>query len=331
VRVDVHAHTLPLECIREMQRLDERVAPKLRPDPETGQEVGTIGDRTFGPFGRGMYDPEQRFREYRERGIDLQAVSPIPFVFYYRLKPELGTQFARILNDAIAEIARAYSERCVALATVPLQAPDRAVAELERAIEQLGCRGVEIGTNVAGRNLDEPDLEPFWSAAERLDAFVFVHPEAVAAADRLQRYYLTNLIGNPLDTTIAIASVVFSGLLDRHPNLKICFAHGGGFAPYQRGRFDHGWRRRSDARGAIERPPSEYLQRLYFDTILHDAAALDYLIRAFGSDHVLLGTDYPFDMGPDDLIGPIGDLPGLGQADRDAIMGGNAARLLGLG
>ena len=331
MRVDVHTHMLPMDCVREMQRLDERVAPKLMPDPVTGLEVGTIAGRPFGPFGRGMYDVEQRMREYRDRGIDVQAVSPIPFVFYYWLDAERAAAFARLLNDAIAEVARAYPQQCVALATVPLQDADAALRELERAMEQLGCRGVEIGTNVAGRNLDEPELEPFWAAAERLGAFVFVHPDQVAATERLQRHYLTNLIGNPLDTTIAIGSLVFGGVVERHPKLKLCFAHGGGFAPYQRGRLDHWVAQAAGCQGAIDRPPGQYLRQLHFDTILHDTVALEYLIRAFGSDHVLLGSDYPFDMAPDDPVGAVAGLDRLEQADRDAILGANAARLLGLG
>ena len=330
MRVDVHAHMLPLDCVREMTRLAPDVAPKIVPDPETGRERGTIAGKPFGPFGPGMYDPDVRLREYDAWGLDLQAVSPIPFSFYYWLEPELGATFARLQNDALAEVVRAAPDRFVGLATVPLQDVGRAVAELERAIGQLGFKGVEIGTNVDGRNLDDAALEPFWAAAERLDAFVFVHPEQVAGIERLQRYFLVNLIGNPLDTTIAIASLVFGGVLERHPRLKLCFAHGGGFAPYQWGRWEHGWRHRSNARGVIERPPSDYLSRLYFDALLFAPRSLAFLVETFGSDQVLLGTDYPFEMRPEDPVGSIEAVPGLSSAQREAILGGNALRLLGL-
>lgn len=330
MRVDVHAHMLPLDALREMQRLAPEVAPTFTRDPNSGADLGSIGGKPFGPFGPGLYDPEYRLREYDAWRLDRQALSPIPFAFYYGLEPDLGATFARLQNDALAAVVRAFPDRFVSLATVPLQEPARAVAELERCTEQLGFRGAEIGTNVAGRNLDEPDLEPFWAAAERLDAFLFVHPEQVAATERLQRYFLINTVGNPLDTTIAIASLVLGGVLARHPGLKLCFAHGGGFAPYQIGRFDTGWRRRANARGQIDRPPSHYLRMLHFDALLFDPLALGYLIRAVGSDHVLLGTDYPFEMRPEDPVAMVEAVPGLSAAERDAVLGGNAARLLGL-
>lgn len=330
MRIDVHAHMLPLDALREMQRLAPDVAPTFTRDPGTGLELGSIGGKPFGPFGPGLYDPEHRLREYDAWSIDRQAVSPIPFAFYYGLDPDLGATFARLQNDALAAIVRAFPDRFVALGTVPLQDVPAAAAELERCMTRLGFRGAEIGTNVAGRNLDEPDLEPFWAAAERLDAFLFVHPEQVAAADRLPRYFMLNTVGNPLDTTIAIASLILGGVLEAHPRLKLCFAHGGGFAPYQVGRFDTGWRRRANARGKITRPPSDYLKLLHFDALLFDPLALTYLVRAFGSDRVLLGTDFPFEMRPEDPVAMVEAVPDLSGADREAILGGNAARLLGL-
>ena len=236
--------------------------------------------------------------------------------------------FARATNDALAETVRAYPERLLGLAALPLQDPSAAPAELERAMRELGLRGAEIGTNVGGRNLDDQELEPVWAAAERLGAFLFVHPERVAAAERLGSYYLRNLIGNPLDTTIAIASLVFGGVLERYPRLKLCFAHGGGFAPYQVGRLDHGWSKRPEPRVTIQQRPSTYVRKLYFDTILHTPDALAYVAKHFGADHLLLGSDYPFDMGPDDPVKDVESLPGLSETERRMILGETAAQLV---
>ena len=328
--IDVHSHFVPPACLDELRRLDPAAAPRLEGDAAAGRGFLLSLEQRFGPFGRGMFDIEVRLREHEQRRVTIQALSVPPPFFHYTLPPELAVAFARTINDALAETLRAYPDRLVGLATLPLQDPAAATAELERVLRESDSvfRGIEIGTNVNGVNLDDPGLEPVWAAAERLDAFIFVHPERVAAAGRLQRYYLRNLVGNPLDTTIAIGSLVFGGVLERYPRLKLCFAHAGGFAPYQVGRFDHGWRKRDEPRVVIDQPPSSYVRRVYFDTILHNLDGLAYLVKAFGADHLLLGSDYPFDMGPDDAVAEVEAIPGLGDAERRAILGQTAARLL---
>ncbi len=326
MRVDVHSHLVPTACLAAMQRLDEAEAPSLVADPTTGQRVLHAGRRRIGSFDDDLFDPRRRLGASE---IDVHVLSLPPFLLRYDVAPELGATFARLWNDALAEIVRSDPGHFAALATLPMQAPALAVQELERSAE-LGFHGIEIGTNVAGRNLDDPELEPLWAAAERRGSLVFMHPEHVAGMDRLQRYGFVNLIGNPLDTTIAIGSLIFGGILARHPGLTVCASHGGGFAPYQVGRFDRGWRNREDARGEINQPPSVYLSRVYFDTILHDRAALAYLVQTVGPGQVLLGSDYPFDMGLDDPAGEIDALPDVSVSEREAIAGATAARLLGL-
>jgi aminocarboxymuconate-semialdehyde decarboxylase len=327
--VDVHSHILPADAVDELRRLDARAAPQLVPDASTGLFWGVSNGKRFGPFGRGAFDVEERMREHRERRIDVQALAVVPYVFNYSLEAPLAAKFAQVLNDQIAEIVRTFPDRSVALATVPLQDPPRAAAELERAMTAHGMRGAMIGTHVNGRDLDDDALEPFWAAAERLRAFIFVHPIA-GSTERLGRYYLGNLVGRPLETTLAIASLLFGGVIARHPELVLCFAHGGGFVPFQLGRFDHGWRTRPEPRERIDHPPSQDFARLYFDSIVHSDEVLRFLTRSVGATRVLLGSDYPFDMGPADPRASVAEVDGLSTDERDAILGTNAARLLRL-
>jgi aminocarboxymuconate-semialdehyde decarboxylase len=216
------------------------------------------------------------------------------------------------------------------MGTVPLQAPDLGVAELERIVRQHGFRGVEINTNVAGAELSEPRFRKFFAKAEELGIVVFMHPIGFTEGRRLKEHYFNNVIGNPLDTTVAIAHLVFDGVLEAHPGLKIVVAHGGGYLPAYSGRLDHAYAARPDCRHHIKQPPTTYLKRLHFDSIVFTAHQLEYLVEQYGADHVLVGTDYPYDMGENDPIGFIESAGKLGDSERAAILGLNAARLLGI-
>jgi aminocarboxymuconate-semialdehyde decarboxylase len=209
-----------------------------------------------------------------------------------------------------------------------MQAPKQAADELRHAVTVLGMRGAQIGSNIAGRNLDDPEFEPVWAAAAELDAFILVHPNNVAGAERLSSYYLTNLIGNPLDTTIAGACLVFSGVLERYPSLKVCLAHGGGFLPYQAGRLVHGWHVRAEPKKKLGRPPTDSLKRFYFDTMVHSQEALEFLVGSAGAERVLLGSDYPFDMGMTDAVLTVRALQ-VGAAEQSAILGETAHAMVG--
>lgn len=275
-------------------------------------------------------DVALRLAEMDAMGIDVQAISTGPMQFYYWAEPDLCRQTSRLINDNLAGIAAAHPHRFTALGTVPLQDTQLAIAELERCVRDLGMRGVEICTNVNGEELASPRLEPFFARVEELGALVFLHAFSYTESERFNEYNLANTIGHPLDNALAIAHLVFSGALDRNPDLKLVFAHGGGYLPLYPGRADHAFRTRDDAREHIAKEPSTYVRRLYFDTVVYDPQQLGMLIEMYGSDHILLGTDYPFDMGETDPLGLIGRVSQLSDEDRAAIAGGNAIRLLGL-
>jgi aminocarboxymuconate-semialdehyde decarboxylase len=213
---------------------------------------------------------------------------------------------------------------------VPFQAPELAVAELERLHKSLGLRGIEIATNVAGADLSEPRFRPIFARAEELGLVLFMHPTGFPEASRFRDHYFTNIIGNPLDTTVAVHHLIFGGVLQDHPNLKLVLSHGGGYLPAYSGRIDHAASARPDCCEIIRHMPTTYLKRLYFDTIVYTHHQLHYLVEQYGADHVLMGTDYPADMGEIDPIGFVESAPDLDDNERRAILGRNAARLLNI-
>jgi aminocarboxymuconate-semialdehyde decarboxylase len=273
---------------------------------------------------------EQRLADMDKMGVDVQAISCSPFQFRYWLDPDLGARAARAINENLAEIVQKHPARFVALANVPLQAPDAAAEELRYCVETLGFRGVEIGTNVAGQEVSR-GRDAFWSTVQALDVMVFMHPNGFTGGERLADHYFNNVIGNPLDSTVAIGHLVFDGVLERFPRLKIVCAHGGGYASHYPGRMDHVWGARVDARTVLKRKPRQSLAKLYFDTIVFDPEQLRHLVHLWGADHVVVGTDYPYDMGWYDPRGFLDSAGFLKDADKARILGLNAAKLLKLG
>jgi aminocarboxymuconate-semialdehyde decarboxylase len=322
----VHAHVLTQETIRALQREAPGLGLRLQPldDRSAVLEVAGITQK---PFPRAAWDLEWRLRDMADQQVDVQVVSNVPHTFLYEQEASLAVTCAGIQNDAIASLVKEHPDRFRGLATLPLQWPERAAEELSRAMRLPGMVGAHVGSNVAGRNLDDPDLAPVWAAAHALRAFVLVHPHKVAAGERLKSYYLKNLVGNPLETTIAAASLVFGGVMERYPDIRFCLAHGGGFVPYQAGRFAHGWRVRPEPKQALHGDVAASLGRLYYDTILHSGSALAFLIRSVGADRVLLGSDYPLDMGQFDGVRQVRALP-ISPEEQGRILGGAAAELL---
>jgi len=277
-----------------------------------------------------MTQIDQRLKDMDEMGIDLQLIMCPPGQCYYGVPIEVSVKAAQITNDGIAEYMARKADRFVALGTVPMADGKEAAKELERGMRTHGFKGVQILTNVAGKEISDPAHEPFWAKAEELGAVVLLHPNGFTEAHRFGKYYFTNVIGNPLDTTVALHYLIFDGVLERYPKLKIITVHGGGFLGGYSGRIDHAWGARSDARDDLPNPPTSYLKKIYFDTVVFTPHQLEALVNTFGVDHILMGTDYPFDMAEYDPIGHVNGVDALDAAAREKIIGGNAKKLLGV-
>lgn len=275
-------------------------------------------------------DSQRKIRDMEERKLAFSILSSTPFAFYYEIEGDSAIELARYQNDRLAEMAKAHPDSFAAMATLPLQAPDAALKELDRAINKLGLRGVEIGSHVRDRELGDRVFWPVYELLEKHGLPMFIHPHNVAGMDRLQEFYLSNLIGNPLDTTIAAANLIFSGVFEEYPGLKVILAHGGGHLPYIFGRLEHGYQVRPECKDYLHRSPRQYLGNFYFDILTHSDEALRYLISLVGSDHVLLGTDYPYDMGENHPVETVSRISGIAETDRRKIMRDNAVALFKL-
>ncbi len=326
--IDCHAHFLPDAFVDELRARGLIDARKTEQTIELARAVcGYSEERSRLPYFPSLYDADARVTLAREQGIDRQIICLPPFYFAYAAQPELGLAVARAGNDALAAIVGRAPDCFASFATVPLQDPQRAVVELRRAVTELGHWGVEIGSSIAGAPLDDPKLDAFWAELCELDVPVFMHPHHELGGERAAPYYLGNLFGNPSETGLIAARLIYAGVFERFPKLHMILAHGGGTLPYIIGRLDHGYRVRPETK-TIPHPPSYYLARLYYDTITHDDAMLAYLVSRVGAGNVVVGTDRPFDMGIDDPRGTVARIPNLDRAGRDAILGGNALAIL---
>jgi predicted TIM-barrel fold metal-dependent hydrolase len=325
--VDVHAHVL-LPAVEAVVTGEPGLARQRETDLRgSGAESAAVNQTQLARLGPLLTDPAQRLAAMDRAAVDVQVVSPMP-LYHYWADPHLAERVTRLTNEGVAALVAAHPERLAGLGTAPLQHPELAVTELTRAVEEFGLRGVQVGTSAGGRELADDALDGFWARAAELDAVVFVHPWGCSLGERLDRYYLSNTLGNPVETAVALSHIVFSGLLDRHPGVRIVAAHGGGYLPTYLGRSDHAWQVRPEARRCAE-PPSAYLRRMWFDSLVYTPAALRHLVEAVGADRVVLGSDYPFDMGVPDPVDRLASA-GLPVAEEQAIRGANALALLGL-
>ncbi len=324
--IDTHTHILTQETAALLSKAAPKVPVTITPTDADSATLD-VGGTVYRPFPTGGFDIARRLRDMDTMGVDVHVLSATPQTYLYNQDAALTAATAALQNDQIARHIAAHPDRFMGIATLPMQAPERAADELKRAMSKLGLKGSMFGSHVYEKNLDDPSFEPLWATAEELGAFMFIHPVHVAGADRLKSYYLQNLIGNPLDTTIAAACLVFGGVLDRHPKLKICLAHGGGFTPYQAARWEHGWKVRPEPKKNVPQQPKNILGRFMYDTILHSPETLEFLIERAGADHVLLGSDYPYDMGMMDCVRHVRGLK-ISDADKAMILGGHAQALL---
>ena len=324
--IDLHNHVIPLTIVEAIERDPGRFATKI--------EMRN-GKRYFNSHGYmtellpAFYDAEAKIEWMNRKGIDIAGISAAPPVYFYNLSPAAGLAAARLNNDGIAQWVAKHPDRFRGMAALPMQDPDAAIAELERAVKEYDFKAVEIATSIEGRPLADPKFRKVLKTIEQLDCFVFAHPYQCLAEGWMDDYYLRNFIGFPLDTTLMVAHLMFSGALDDLKRLRILCAHGGGYVPYQIGRFAHGFTVRSEPKQKTSTSPREHFKRFYFDCLTHDPQAARHLINMAGADHVVIGTDHPFDMGPADPIGSIDAIPELTTSEREYVCGLTALSLLG--
>jgi aminocarboxymuconate-semialdehyde decarboxylase len=277
-----------------------------------------------------MESLDRRLEDMDRMGVDIQAVAPFPPQMYYWAAPEVAEDVFRTMNDEMAEFVATKPDRLMGMGNIPLQDTDLAVAELRYCVNELGFKGIQISTRVEEEELAVPRLEPFWDEVERLGVVVVIHSSGHDNKRRLDHHYLINVVGHPIEGAMAASHLIFGGVMERHPDLKIVLVHGGGYLPPYAARMDHAYHAREDVREGLPLPPSEYLKRFYLDTMVFAEDQLGFLIDKYGADHIVLGTDYPYDMGETDPLGLISRTVGEDEEALAMIAGGNAARLLGL-
>jgi aminocarboxymuconate-semialdehyde decarboxylase len=326
--IDVHAHLLPRSAIAAAENGTDWFGSQVERDSLGRPEIVT-GDYRVSLGGKVHWESiEERVARMDTMGVDLQVISLNPILFRYYLDPSNGAAAATAVNDEIAAIVADHPSRFAGFGTLPMQDPDRAIAELERVMAMPGIVGVSVGTHVEGSNWDEAHLFGVLQAAMEARAVVFVHPAASRLKDAVPRYHMRNYIANPTETTIAIGSIIFGGILDRLPDLRFVFAHGGGYACWAYARFDHGYKVRPEAREHASKLPSDYLGHMWYDSLVHGYGNLRRLLDVVGGGRVVLGTDFPADMGQPD---PVGWIEGsdLSESERTAVLGSNSRELLG--
>lgn len=318
--IDLHAHINIGAASALMKAADTK--PAKPPAPGSSG----LSDKSRAPI---LTQIDARLASMDEMGVDLAVLTPSPPRGFFKADEALGIAVARTTNDEVAKISADHKRRILATGNVPLQHVAASIAELERVMS-IGLKGVRIGTNIAGMELADSRFDPFWARAEALGALIFLHPQGFTAPARLEPYFLENAFGQPLETALALAKMIFAGVFERYPRLKLIAAHGGGFLPFYIGRFEQAWRMRPECGVNLKRAPGEVLKQIWFDTVLFRADQVAFLINLVGRERVVMGTDSPFDMGENDPVGLIRKTPGLDAATQTAILGGNAAALLGL-
>ncbi|MGZ5122597.1 MAG: amidohydrolase family protein [Burkholderiales bacterium] len=326
MNIDLHNHVIPPTVVAALERNPTRYGMSI--DDKDGK-------RYFNSHGRPaelqkvFYDADAKIAWMDENKLDIAAISVGPPIYFYWLSPDIGLEAAKLANDGIAQMVAKHPARLRGMAHLPMQDPDAAIAELERVVKQYKFKAVEIGTSIEGVALADPRFRKVLKTIEQLGCFIFTHPYQCLAEGGMDEYYLRNFVGFPLDTTLMVAHLMYSGALDELKKLKILLPHGGGYVPYQIGRFIHGFNVRPEPKMKTKTSPKDLLRRFYFDALTHDAQAARHLINMVGPDRVVIGSDHPFDMGPADLMGGIDAIPDLSASEREYICSLTALSLLG--
>ena len=332
--IDIHHHYVPEQVIGEAKRHGRTLGIALSEDKDRTIRFSFNGGPKY-PLQRGLTDVQPRLEMMEKGRIALAALDPSTQLLGYDLKGEQAESWCRVYNECVNEFLKKYPERFTAMAAVPIQEPARAANVLEHAVAQLGFRGAYIATNVNHRYYDSDEFDPFWAKAQELNVLVFMHPDNPAGTEVMGSFGLRLVCGNPADTTLSLGLLIYSGVFDRFPNLKLCTCHGGGFFPYHMKRFDREFITGKQATRRADRPnapkcvsaPSAYLKNLYFDTLVYDVETLDFLRRKVGAEHLMLGTDFPYILGDWQGVDKIEALSCL-ESEKRAILEGNARELL---
>lgn len=326
--IDIHAHIVVPEAAKIAKpHIDpSRISLGYFSDDPT-KEVNAGQEKDIAEV---MTTIDRRLRDLDKMGIDIQVVAPAPGQCYYYVDPKIAETAHRVANEGVAEFCARKPDRFLGLGGVTLQEPELAAKELEYCMSHLKLKGVQILTNVDGQELSDPKYRPFFAKAEQLGAFIMMHPNGFTQGERLTHFYFNNIVGNPLETTLALHNLIFTGTLARFPDLKLMAVHGGGYLPAYSGRIDHAWGARQDCHGELPLPPTTYLRQVYLDTVVFTYHQLAYLLEVFGPDRILMGTDYPFDMAEFNPIGHIAGVNGMDETTLAQLTGGNAIRVLDL-
>lgn len=325
-RIDTHSHVIPETIIDAM---------RAQPDLYKTNVTGTRGNYTFNrgkvtfELAMEFYDADAKVESMERKGLDLSYISPGPQTFFYGLGADDALKTSALVNDGLAKMVAARPDRLRGMATLPMQHPDAAIAELERVVKEHKFKAVEMGTAIGDEELADDKFRPVLRRLKELKMVIFAHPNTQGAGGRLDCWYLTNLIGNPLDTTIMVGKLMFSGALDELKGLKFLLAHGGGFLPYQIGRFQHGHAVRPDTAAVTKSKPLDMFKDFYFDALTHSPQATRHLLEIVGSERVVLGTDSPFDMGEEHPVEHLDHVPRLTAREKEDVSYKTAARLFG--
>ncbi|ABO68501.1 2-amino-3-carboxymuconate-6-semialdehyde decarboxylase [Geobacillus thermodenitrificans NG80-2] len=328
MRVDFHTHIIPEDLPDFTQRYQGDRWPVLKRTCACGANIMVAG-KVFREVTDQVWSPQKRIQDMEREKVDMQVISPIPVTFSYWAPVEEALAMARIQNDFIAEVVKQYPDRFIGLGTVPLQDVEIAIREMDRCVHELGLKGLEIGTNVNGANLDDPALLPFFEMCEQWNVPLFVHPWETLGRERMPLHNLMYTVGMPSETALAAASLILGGVMAKFPRLKICFAHGGGSFPYILARLDQGWRVWPHLR-LLDQPPSYYAKNFYFDSLVYEPVNIQYLIERFGHERIMMGSDYPFllrEIPPGEAVDRTLELT---EEQHRAIFGENALRFLNM-